>query len=128
MESWEQEVRNHEEAGRVAFLAADIDVLDRLWADELIVNSPLNIVHDKGRVLELLRTGRIRHGSYETEIEYVTRHGDVVVVMGHDTVLGPPEGVVLRRRYTNLWQRYDGAWRMFARHAHVVSRSDAAGG
>jgi Domain of unknown function (DUF4440) len=118
---WQQEIRALEERGRVAFLAADIPTLDALWDDRLLVNSPLNMVNDKARVLDLLRAGRIRHTTDEVEIEHITRYGDVVVVMGRDTVDGPPTNALTHRRFTNVWQLQDGAWRMIARHAQVVA-------
>lgn len=101
----------------------DVRTLEELWADGFTVNSPLQQVLPKRRVLELLQSGRIRHSSFAQEIEYIGRHGDVVVLMGNDTVTDPPDGAVSRRRYTNVWRREGGAWRSIARHAHVVSRT-----
>jgi hypothetical protein len=118
---WQQEIRALEERGRVAFLAADIPTLDALWDDRLLVNSPLNMVNDKARVLDLLRAGRIRHTTDEVEIEHIARYGDIVVVMGRDTVDGPPTNALTHRRFSNVWQLQDGAWRMIARHAQVVA-------
>jgi hypothetical protein len=118
---WQREIRSFEERSRVAFLAADIPTLDAMWDDRLLVNSPLNVVNDKARVLELLGAGRIRHTMVEVEIEHIARYGDVVVVMGRDTVDGPPTNDLTHRRFTNVWQLQDGAWRMIARHAQVVA-------
>jgi len=123
---WEREIRGLEEEARLAFLRADADTLTGLWADDFTVNSPLERVNEKGQVLDLLQAGLIRHTSCECEIEHISRHGDVVVVMGRDRVTDPPEGHVTRRRYTNIWQLQDGHWRTIARHAQVVSR-EAAG-
>jgi hypothetical protein len=117
---WQQEIRSLEERGREAFLAGDIPTLDAMWDDRLLVNSPLNLVNDKARVLELLGSGRIRHTTDIVEIEHIARYGDVVVVMGHDTVDGPPANVPTHRRFTNVWQLQDGAWQMIARHAQVI--------
>jgi hypothetical protein len=88
--------------------------------------TPLNLVLDKRRLLDFVRAGRIRHSSCEFEIEQMFRHGDVVVVMGRDIVVDPPEGRVSNRRFTSVWQREGGAWRSIARHAHVVP-GEAAG-
>jgi ketosteroid isomerase-like protein len=123
--TWEPEIRALEEQSRVAFLNGDIETLKGLWADGFIVNSPLDRVHRKAQVLDLLQSGRIRHATYDCEIEHISRSGDVVVVMGHDRVTGPPVGDA-RRRYTNVWQLENGRWRSIARHAHLVSR-EAAG-
>jgi ketosteroid isomerase-like protein len=118
---WEPEIRALEEQARVAFLNGDVETLEELWADAYVVNSPLDRVHRKTQVLDLLQAGRIRHSTYECEIEHISRYGDVVIVMGHDRVTGPPAGDA-RRRYTNVWQLDNGRWRSIARHAHVVSR------
>jgi ketosteroid isomerase-like protein len=121
---WESEIRAREKEATEAFMAADLETLDRLFADDYLVNSPLQTVNDKPRLFDLLKTGRIRHTDYRAEIEHIRRYGDVVVVMGNDRVEGPPHGGVTRRRFTNIWQLHDGQWRSIARHANVVS-SDA---
>lgn len=121
---WETEIRRVEEEARVAFLEGDVATLNRLWADDYIVNSPLERLNEKQQVLSLLEAGRIRHETYECEIEHISRHGDVVIVMGHDRVTGPPAGPG-RRRYTNVWQLQNGEWRSIARHAQLVSRQSA---
>ncbi len=123
--TWEQEIRTREEEACAAFLKAELGTLDRLWADGYIVNSPLQQVLEKPKVLALLQAGRIRHTLYEYEIEQIARHGDVVVVMGSDRVADPPDGTVSRRRFTNVWRLEHGQWRSIARHAHVVSREAA---
>jgi len=118
--AWEQDIRALEEAGRTAFLAADTAPLREMWDDALIVNSPLNIINDKSRVLELLEAGRIRHTRDDVVIELVRRFDNVVVVMGRDTVDGPPHGAV-ERRFTNVWQLQNGEWKMIARHAQIIA-------
>ena len=125
---WQRDILALEEQARTAFLAADIPTLDAMWADGYVVNSPLETVNDKARVIALLGAGRIRHNSYDVEIESITRHGDVVVVMGRDTVDGPPDNVRASRRFTNVWQAQDGRWRSIARHAQLVARKDAGPG
>ncbi len=126
MQNWEHDVRAREEENRVAFLAGDVAVLARLWTDDFLVNSPLSLVNDKPRTLALLETGRIRHSSLTVEIERMSCHGDVVVVMGRDRVTDGSEHAVSHRRFTNLWRLDDGAWRCFARHANVERRESAA--
>jgi Domain of unknown function (DUF4440) len=123
--TWEQEIRALEENGRLAFLSADTETLDGMWDDALVVNSPLNIINDKSRVLQLLAAGRIRHTRDDVVIETVSRFGDVVVVMGRDTVDGPPQGDLVDRRFTNIWQLQHGQWKMIARHAQIVGPSAA---
>jgi hypothetical protein len=124
--AWQDEIRAREEEACAAFLVADLPALDGIWADGFAVNSPLQRVLDKKEVLGALRSGRIRHREYQFEIETMNRHQDVVVVMGHDRVVDPPDGAISHRRFTNVWQLVDGTWRSIARHAHVVAREPAA--
>jgi ketosteroid isomerase-like protein len=126
VQSWEQDIRAREEENRVAFLAGDLTVLDRLWTDDFLVNSPLSLVNDKPRTLALLQAGRIRHSSLTVDIEQMACHGDVVVVMGRDRVTDGPEQTISHRRFTNLWRLDGGAWRCFARHANVERREPGA--
>jgi ketosteroid isomerase-like protein len=104
-----------------AFVAGDIERLDELWSDSLLVNSPVNRVHDKQRVLELLRNGVITHVLLENDIEAIRREGDTVTVMGSEVVRDKPDSPILRRRYTNLWRREGETWRIFIRHANIVA-------
>jgi ketosteroid isomerase-like protein len=124
--TWDQDIRAREDENRAAFLAADLAALDRLWTDDFLVNSPINVVNGKRQTLALLEAGRIRHTSMTAEIEHMARHGDVVVVMGSDRVTDPPEGTITHRRFTNLWRLEGGSWRCFARHANAVRREPAA--
>ncbi len=120
--SWESDIRTREEEARAAFLHADVESFAKLCADGLVVNSPLLKVLGRQQVLDALKAGRIRHDAYEIEIEHVSRNGDMVVVMGRDRVVEPPDGTIARRRFTNVWTWEHGAWRMAVRHAQVVSR------
>lgn len=117
------DIRELEEQSRVAFIAGDVNTLDQLWADGFLVNSPLEQVNERAMVLKLLQSGRIRHTALEVEIERISCHGDVVIVMGNDTVTDPPDGKVTRRRFTNIWQLQDDRWRMIARHAQHLGRA-----
>jgi len=119
---WQEEIRSREDEARVAFLHADIATLDKLFADSLTVNSPLQKLMTKPLLFDALRAGRIRHLENEAEIEYMSRYDDIVIVMGNDRVVDPPDRALSLRRYTNIWRHENGAWRMIARHAHVVSR------
>jgi ketosteroid isomerase-like protein len=124
--TWEETIRTLEEQGRTAFLAGDTETLQTLWADDLLVNSPLNTINGKSCVLDLLGAGRIRHTRDEVEIERINRFGEVVVVMGRDRVDGPPHGETVDRRFTNVWQLQDGTWMMIARHCQVIAGKPAA--
>ena len=122
--SWEQEVRAAEQRHRAAFLAGDVAALEAMFSADFVVNSPLNVTVSKERLLEMVRQGMLSISSFEQNIEQVRRFGDVVVVMGGDTVVyaapSPNAGLTHRRRFTDLWRQEGGRWRFVARHASII--------
>jgi ketosteroid isomerase-like protein len=117
---WRRQIEELEQEGTRAFLAQDVESLKRLFSDDFVVNSPLDRIHTRDQVLDLLSRGLIRHLSQEVKIELIQRHGDIVVVMGSDVVRNPPDGAAVHRRFTNVWEAEGDSWRMIARHAQVV--------
>ena len=120
---WQQEVQALEEEGRRAFLSRDTERLDALWSDNLVVNSPINRIHDKQQVLSLLRAGVIAHATLQSHVETIQRCGDLVVIMGSETLTNAPDGPTIYRRFTNMWRAEEGSWRMIACHANVIPAS-----
>jgi ketosteroid isomerase-like protein len=119
-ENWEEEIRNLEQESRRAFVARDMESLDRLFSDDMIVNSPIHRVHRKPQVLDLLRAGVIAHATYEGEIEAVEKCGDLAVVMGSEKLTNTPDGPLLSRRFTNVWRPEGDSWRLVVRQATVI--------
>jgi hypothetical protein len=120
---WQRQVGELQDQARRAFLAQDIDKLSPILSDEFIVNSPINRILTKGEMLELLQRGVIRHFSYDEQIELMTRHGDLVVVMGHDIVTNRVDAPPIRRRFTNVWCETSDSWQLIARHANHIAES-----
>lgn len=117
---WKAMITDLEERSRKAFLARDLETLDSLWSDDFIVNSPINRVHDKERVLALLREGIISHISYAIDIERIAKRNDLIIVMGSDTIINSAGSNPINRRFTNVWRLESNAWRMFIRHANIA--------
>ena len=118
--NWRHELLALEEENRRAFLDRDLDRLATLWSNELLVNSPINRVHNKQQVLDLLRAGTIAHFSMEAEIEAIERRRDLVIIMGSEQIINEPGAPVLQRRFTHLWSLEDGLWRLLLRHANLI--------
>jgi hypothetical protein len=117
---WQRQIDGLQDQARRAFLAQDIGELRLIWSDDFIVNSPINRILTKSEALDLLERGVIRHFSYDEQIELMTRHGDLVIVMGHDLVTNTPNAQPIRRRFTNVWCETAGSWQLVARHAHHI--------
>ena len=116
-------LRQLEDQERRGVLEQDTAALERLWAEEFMVNSPLNTVApDRATVLDLVRSGRLRYASFERRIEQVRVRGDLAIVMGGETVqpAATPDAPPVQRRYTHVWRHEAGRWQLIARHANNV--------
>lgn len=121
-EAVETTIRRLDLAEAGAVLRADFDTVEKLWAHDMTVNNPFNQVvkSSGGRV----RTGAVTYASFERSIESIQVIGDTVVSMGSEVVVPSGKsigaGTTIRRRYTNIWMKRDGEWRLTARHANVI--------
>lgn len=107
-------------------LHQDLHVLRQLWATDFMVNAPRNVVvPTRSAVLEVFRKGIPDYAAFEPRIEEIRIRDGTAIVMGRETVKpvggAPHAGTTVRRRYTHVWKRGEGRWRLFARHAHIVS-------
>ena len=123
---WQSEIVALEDAANEAFMKRDLERLDQLFSDALIVNSPINVVSDKRKVLDLLGRRIIGHVSSTIEHEVMRRDGDLVVVMDADAVRNSESEPLLPRRFTNVWRREGDHWRLFVRHANVIAEGSGS--
>ena len=122
----QQQVLALDDQERRAALRRDVKTLERLWSDEFFVNAPNNqVVVGKRAVLDIfVASGIIDFSVFERKIEHVRRDGSYFFVMGEETIrrrdqaAGTPS---TRRRFTNIWKKERGAWRLFARHANRIA-------
>jgi ketosteroid isomerase-like protein len=121
----EDTIRALEDQERLAVLNRDLDALKRLWSEQLLVNTPSNRVSPNRDVpLGLIQTGVIHYTLFERTIEALRIDGDTAFVMGAETIKptdkAPQAGQTVRRRFTHVWKRVGGTWRLAARHANVL--------
>lgn len=116
----EQEIKRLDVAHADAILRGDLAALDKLWTSDFKVNNPFNEIDKADRI----RTGAVTYSSFIREPESVLIHGDTVIVMGREIVVpkgnSPDAGKTINRRYTNIWMKRSGKWRLVARHASVI--------
>ena len=116
----EQEIRKLDLDHAAAILRGDLAALDKLWTEDFIVNNPFNEIDKANRI----RSGAVTYSSFIREPEAITIYGNTVIVMGRETVVpkgdSPDAGKTIKRRYTNIWMKREGRWRLVARHASVI--------
>jgi ketosteroid isomerase-like protein len=129
----EEKIRALEEAEARAVLDQDFALLERLWAEDFIVNAPNNAVFTgRDMVLEGFRQGIATYEAFDRRIEHVRVDDDRIYVLGGETVkpilTADLAGQTVERRFTHVWQRNgDGNWYLLVRHANNVHDTRQAG-
>jgi ketosteroid isomerase-like protein len=121
----ESTIRSLEEQERTAVLREDVQALERLWSEQLIVNTPQSdISAERSVVLDRIKRGLIRYSQFDREIEAIRFSDNIAIVMGSETIVRKVDAAEtpkpVRRRFTNIWRQSTQGWRMIARHANVV--------
>lgn len=121
----EAAIRSLEERGKSGVLDRDTLALMAVWSEHFMVNAPANRVAPKRSVVfDLLQRGMIHYSSFEPAIEHIRVDGDIAIVMGAETVRpagkAPLAGQTVKRRFTHVWRKEAGGWRLIARHANVI--------
>ena len=113
-----------------AFAAQDVETVASLFADDLLVNTPRNLVARRETVIGFFKAGRMSYESADETIEASEGRGGQVVVMGEEIIrpkeasANPDAGKTVRRRFTDVWRKeVDGHWRLTIRQATITSVS-----
>ena len=103
----------------------DVSSLQRLWADDLIVNSTANLIAGKQILLEMIEQGRLRLRTHQRRPVRIATFGDVVVVTGNEVsdLITESAEFKLFTSYMNVWMRRKRSWQLVARHVGLVERA-----
>ena len=110
---------------RAAQLAADVAALDALIADELLFTGPDGQLGTKAQDLAAHGSGILRFRRHEPEELRMRRVGrDVVVTALRARLAVEVAGTLIEDtvRYTRVWAREGGTWRVAGGHVSAVPR------
>lgn len=120
----ETEIRANEQREVQAILAKDTIVLKQLWDKDFVVHNPESkIVLAKANSVDrpVLQNQRT---SFTRVVEKVMINGDVAISMGRESVVAMSDIAAteqtVERRYTNIWMKKEGTWKLVARHANRI--------
>jgi hypothetical protein len=107
-----------------AYVRGDADALDRLLADDLIVQMSEMQVLDKTKSIGILRSGRVRFSRYETSDLRIRVYDNAAVVTGRLERIRDAQGHQAADywRFTKVYVRRNGKWQVVAWHASTVSQ------
>jgi hypothetical protein len=122
----ETEIRNLEQMEVQAILAKDSVTLLKLWDKDYTVNSPDNVIYFAGKTTldrPVLKRDRT---TFTRNIEHITIKENFAFSMGSETVVpagdAPQNGQIVKRRFTNIWQKQESGWKLIGRHANIICK------
>ena len=113
---------------RNAYVVAHADTVSLmgLLAPEFTINrSTGTIVSGRNKTLELMRNGMVSYDSFSVETEIVlVKNPKLAVSMGNEIVVSGGnrelKGLLVKRRFTHVWIKQNGEWKLLARHASNI--------
>ena len=98
----------------------DAGFVERHYADDYLTTSAMGgAVRTRSEVAARFRSGEVKYESASQEGRKVRLYGDTAIVTGVDILKGNDGGqdVSGRRRFTRVWVKQDGQWRLVGHHA-----------
>jgi hypothetical protein len=122
----------HSRMNRAA-LNGEADVLAEYLSANFVASDPSNSIRHRDDLIALFSSGQVSYSSFKTSIDYADQLGeDLVVIMGTESSTqssvpsdaGLEEATVastLNRRFTNVYRREDGIWRLLIKQSTIFS-------
>lgn len=110
----EQAVRQAEDRRVKAMIDDDFAALDAVLADDLTYAHSSGAVDTKASYLESLKSGKTKYLTFDRTPSVVRLYGDTAVVTGAATLSLRGQAAPFSLRYTLVYVRRDGQWRMVA--------------
>ena len=119
----EQVIRQLDGERIQAQIGADTAALDRIYADDFIGVGPSGTVRTKKQVILDFTSGTLKFQSITTDEVQVRVYENTAVETGLSTMDGQDKGKTVPRntRFTRVWVKQQGFWRLVANHYSVRS-------
>ena len=118
----EADLQSVSKAYDAAISRRDMATLEKILAPGVVFTTATGRVMDRAQVLEMLAKPDTHYESVESDDIRRRITGEVAVETGRVRVRGKRKGqpVDETQRYTDVWQRMDGRWRLIAEHTSLV--------
>ena len=120
--SMEKTILNLEQQWQEALLAADVEALDRIYAETLVYTHSNASVDTKATYLDSIRSGRARYLSLVRDDIRVQIYDETAIVTCHWQVesIGNGKRNQTNARYIHVYVRQKGTWRMAAHQSTII--------
>ena len=122
-----KEVLKVEEERNQAVLKGDADVLDRIYSDDFAYTNESGETPSKAQFVANFRSGKRKFSKYVHDDIHVHVYGNTVVLNGRSTSTYLYNGEVYQdpRRFTLVYVKQDGQWRVVALHVSTIPKQGA---
>lgn len=118
-------IRKLEDMEREAILKGDTTLLSELMSKKIVVQNPENAIVGFQQIMDRIKKGKINYASFERRIDNIAFMNGMAVVMGLETLVPQADtqhaGKTVTRRFTNIWTKENGNWKLTARQATIIS-------
>lgn len=101
----------------------DTTSLLKIWSENYVVNNPNGKIVTPKEIIALMKSGH-KFPLVERIIEKITFNQDVAIVMGKELQqpanMTPNQDEWIPRRFTNVWIKTAGVWKLAARQSTQV--------
>jgi len=107
-----------------AITQRDLPALESILAKAAVFTTATGRVMERAAVLEMLAKPETHYESVESQDVVRRLAGNVVVETGLVKVRGKRKGLPIDevQRYTDVWQKVDGRWRLIAEHTSLLAK------
>ena len=120
MKDTEDQILKLEEELTQTEMSVDVDVLDRIFAADILVTAPIGMCVDKPAVMNEIREAAERAviERYDKEDLKVRAFGDTAVSSYRMIAEATFDGMEIKRQLciTNVWMKRNEQWQIVARH------------
>lgn len=124
-QSDKDELTKLENAEREAILKSDTLMLAQIMSPHIVVQNPENKIVKFTQIIDRVKNGKINYSSFERLIENIDIIDNLGIVMGKEIIIArgttTNSGKTVTRRFTNIWIKNAGIWKLTARQATIVS-------
>lgn len=107
-------------------ITQDTAGIKQYYPDDFVVTNPFNQFINKKKVIERVNSNIIKYSAYKHTFDAFRFYGDMVIVIGRETVVPTVDAVrndagkTVNRRFTEFWIMREGKWQKVVRHASNI--------
>jgi uncharacterized protein (TIGR02246 family) len=120
----ETEIFKLEDEQNTALVKGDTRVLDRIYADDITWTNANGEISTKAEVLAAIRSGKRKFISITHDDVRLRIYGNTVVLNVRSTSTEQSNGETYNypRRFTNVYVKQDGQWRIVVHHVTPIAK------